>query len=132
MDCKIGEAIKLGKLDEHVQMSVDAADNLMISKNVDDDTRKLVKHCIESHHGTDSFQSKEAEIVMNADCYRFLLPKNVITYFNLVMSRGKSIEDAAAQVDAKVEEKWGLLSLPECKEELEENYKIIKAMISKI
>jgi len=132
MDLKHGEAKKQNKLDDHVDMSAEAADNLMIEYNLDEDTRKIVKNCILGHHGNVTFQTKEAEVVMNADCYRFLLPRNVLLFIHEMMSDGKSIEDAVAFAASKVEEKKALVSLDITKEELSQNYTDLMAVLNKI
>ena len=54
-------------------MSRDAAVAFLKQEKADPLLIEQVAHCIDAHHGTIAYQSKEAEIVANADCCRFWL-----------------------------------------------------------
>ena len=129
MDCKLGECIKEGKLKEHVQRSSQAGKKLLEEYNVDQETIRKVLNCIEAHHKDVPFTCKEAEIVANADCYRFLTPRGIFAYIKMLEKRYASLDEALHQVELKMDEKWNILSLPLCKKELEKNYKMFKQLI---
>jgi hypothetical protein len=128
MDYKLGEAFKAGKLKEHVKMSVDAAQKLL-EKIVDENVLARILHCIEAHHGTVPFQSIEAEICANADCYRFIHPVGSLTYLATLGKRQLSHAELLKQSRSKLEEKWSILSLDICKNDLNPYFKSLKKLL---
>ena len=131
MDIKLGECLKEGKLPEHITRGVEAARKFLASYNLDKKTTEKIINSITAHHGTVKYTCKEAEICANADCYRFLNSKGFFIYCNLLGKRTDDLIEYLKQLEYKVEEKWKVLSLDLCKEELEPHYKIIKEIIKK-
>ena len=129
MDIKLGEAISLGKQAEHVKLSYDYAKKILEENKVDSKTKQILLNCVEAHHGKVKFQSLEAEICANADCYRFIHPQGVFTFIPTVTRRNKSQNDTIDAVLAKLEEKHNILSLEICKKELEPLYQQIKQLL---
>jgi hypothetical protein len=125
MDVKIGEAVSLGKISEHVAMSYDFSKELLSKySEISEEEKKNIEACVLEHHGKEKFHSIESEICCNADCYRFCTAKGVsyvLRYF-----RDMEFEDLLTLISNKVEEKWNALSLDICKEELKPEYKTIK------
>jgi len=130
MDVKLGEAFKLGKAEAHVAMSVKATRDFLEKLEFGGEQKKKAIACVSEHHNAaGKFSSIESEICANADCYRFLDAKN---FFNDLMEwgkRGETLKSAIELAEKKVREKIGTLSLPECKAELENDIKAIKAFI---
>lgn len=129
MDIKLGEAIKLGKQPEHIKMSEVYAEQILNNFNVDSSTKELFLNCVIAHHGGVPYKSLEAEICVNADCYRFIHPQGVFTKIQNVSRQNKSHNESIDMVLAKLEEKHNILSLPICKEELEPLYVQIKNLL---
>lgn len=130
MDIKLGQAMKEGRTQDHIKMSVEAVKEFLGEFDVSDDFKKKIINCIEAHHGTMPFKCKEAEICANADCYRFLLPRG---FFNFLMALGKmglKLEEAMKLAESKVEEKYNILSLEICKKQLEGYYQQIKQFLN--
>jgi hypothetical protein len=132
MDVKLGQALSEGKIKEHVKMSSDAAKEFLEKYDLDEDTKKKIINCVEAHHGKVPFECKEAEICANADAYRFLHPRGFFYYFVLLGEREKDYNKILDQVEAKLEEKWNVLSLDICKEETEEYYKTFKQYLKEV
>ena len=132
MDIKIGECLKEDKLDEHIDRSMQEAKRLLTTIPFSKEDLDKVLNCIEAHHAQVPFTCKEAEIVANADCYRFLLPKNALYFFHELMAAGKTTEDAAAFTAQKVQEKHDIMSLPDCKQQLEPNYQALMEVLNKV
>ncbi|MBU0980969.1 MAG: hypothetical protein KJ709_09285 [Nanoarchaeota archaeon] len=128
MDIKLGECFKKGKIMEHVARSVAAADEFLKGFNLSDEAKKRILNCVEAHHGTKEYICKEAEICANADCYRFLHPKGIFIYFNILGKRLKDLSEIMEQVESKMDEKHNILSLDICKQELEGYYQQFKKM----
>jgi hypothetical protein len=128
MDVKIGEAISLNKLEEHVDMSYKYTKELLSKyPNISEEVKKNIEACVLQYHGKDNFYSIESETCCNADCYRFCSIKGVsylMRYF-----RDIDFEDLVILMKKKLEEKWNALSLDICRKELEPEYKIIKEFL---
>lgn len=123
MDIKLGEAFSLGKLDQHVKMSLDYAKSLCESnQELTAEEKDIIYNSVESHHGAIPHNSVESEIVTNADCYRFIHPTGV-TWWNAALgTRTSNFLEIVGQLDLKLQEKWKLVSLPIVKKELEPYY----------
>lgn len=129
MDVKIGQAIKEGKLDKHVQMSSDYAKEFLSKYKISDAQKTQIINCVEAHHKTVAFKSLEAEICANADCYRMLTAEGALTLLTSLIKRGFEPKKALAYLEKKIDEKWGILSLSICKKELTPNYKLLKKLV---
>jgi hypothetical protein len=130
MDCLIGQAIQAGKLQEHVQMSLNKANELIDNSSLSDKDKENIRHCIAEHHGADKFYSIESEICCNADCYRFTSVKG----FSYAMRflRDMPFEDLIKLLGNKVDEKWGLLSLDMCKKELAGQHETLESLLAEL
>ena len=119
MDIKLGQAFSEKRIAEHVHMSVQAASDFLNRYELSSSQRDSIINCVAAHHGDVSFSCREAEICANADCYRFIHPTG---FFGAFVTMGKRTDDFAAvltQVEAKLDEKYKILSLDICKNELE-------------
>lgn len=132
MDLKLKQAMKDGKINEHVKMSLDATKQFLQGFELDKEIRNKIYNSVEAHHGNIPFESLEAEICANADCYKFLHPEGVLRYIGILSGeRGEDFEDVLNQVEYKMDEKWNILSLDICKKELEPYYRQFKELISR-
>jgi len=132
MDIKLGEAAKNNKLKEHVQMGVEFTKKFLEQFEIPEDIKLKIINCVEAHHGTKAYICKEAEICANADCYKFLLLKNVIGYIADKVKKGMQLNEAIQFAKDKMEEKHKILSLDICKKELEEHYQNLKKVFEGI
>lgn len=130
MDLKLGECFKEWKLQEHVARSSQAAKKFLQDFDIAPEKLTKIISCIEQHHGTPNYLCLEAEICANADCYRFLHPRWVVSAFILFGRRDESTDTALTQVEKKMDEKFSILSLPICKEELTPYYNQFKKFIA--
>lgn len=130
MDLKLGQAFKDNKVSQHIKMSITAAEDLLKNLAVEETIREKVINCIEAHHGEVPFKSLEAEICANTDCYRFIHPKGFFLYLILLGRSGLTFNDCLKAVEEKLDEKYKLLSLEICKEELEDTYWNLKRYIA--
>jgi len=128
MDLKLGEAFRLNKIKDHIKMSLDAAKQFLEKFDLNEETKNKIINCIEAHHGKVPFICKEAEICANADAYRFLHPKG---FFATLIFMGKDLgfEKTLNLLDQKLDEKYKILSINFCKEELEKYYNQFKELI---
>lgn len=132
MDLKLGQAFKEKRLPEHVAMSSEASKVFLKNNGLieDSDEWGSIINCVEAHHGTIPFKSIEAEICANADCYRFLHPKGVISYFFSVVQRTGDLKKSIEQVENKMNEKMAIASIPFVVDELKEYFDTFKQYFS--
>ena len=130
MDLKIGQCIKENTLSEHTQRSKEEAEKILHERNLAEEKIQKVIECVLYHHGTSQYPSLEAEICANADCYRFLHPRWIIGGLILFGRRNDSVDVCCQQIEAKIEEKFNVLSLDICKEELIPYYHTFKEIIT--
>ncbi len=130
MDIKLGQAAKEGHQPEHVKYCVEYAEKLLTELGIDDPYYSNLINCVAAHHGAIPFTSLEAEIVANADCYRFIHPRGVMSFHATVVKRGNEHDAALKAVEAKLDEKYGILSLDVAKEELLDYYKMFKDILT--
>ena len=131
MDLKRNQAIRENKLQEHAKMSLEAAKEFLKQFSLDEGTQEKIYNCIEAHHGDVSYKCIEAEIVANADCYKFLHPKGMLQFIGILTERGNDFRKVLGEAEKKLEEKHNILSLDICKQELEPYYKMFKELFAK-
>lgn len=128
MDLKLGECLIEGKLQQHSQRSAEATRKFLEENNIDEKVIKIVENCVAAHHKKIPYESLEAEICANADCYRFLSPQNIFHSF-LSYLKESDLKSALNHIEEKMDEKWNILSLDMCKNELEKYYLDFKKLI---
>ena len=129
MDYKIGQAGQENRLPNHIQMSHEAAVQLLANdQDLTVPERENILNCILEHHGVPKFHSLESEIVCNADCYRFASVKGVVG--GLTSFRLMELDKLVTLFKTKVEEKWQVLTLEKCKQELAPQYEVIKNFLA--
>jgi len=132
MDIGLGKAIKENKIPEHVKISSKITKEFLSKFDLSDEFKKKVINCVEAHHGEIEHICIESEIIKNADCFRFVNPEGFLRIFFDLGKFGKNIEEAFEWAKKKVEEKYNLVTLDICKEEAEENYKVIKEFLNRV
>ncbi len=129
MDLKLGQAKKENRLSEHTKMSAEDSKKFLTQFGINIKLINKIVNCIEAHHGNIPFDSIEAEICANADCYRFIHPRGFFVYLTLLGKRHKNVDECLEQAEKKMDEKHNILSLDICKKELEGYYKTLKGYI---
>lgn len=132
MDIKLSEAMKLGKGPEHTKMASDFAKEFLKDYDLTDKEKNILVNSIEAHHGKVPFESIEAEVCANADCYRFIHPLGVFTYAGVLAKRDLSFEEQIKGLKCKLDEKYNILSLQKAKKELSEYYDIYSKQFNEI
>jgi hypothetical protein len=129
MDLKLGEAASQGKQSEHVAISKASSIEFLKNYDVDETIKSILLNCVEAHHGALPFTSIEAEICANGDCYRFIHPKGVLCYIGVLDKRLNDFSKVLDQVEAKMDEKMEIASIPFVVEELQNYYGVFKHYI---
>ena len=131
MDLKLKQALAENRLQDHTQMSSEAAEEFLGNFELDEETKIKILSCVKEHHGVEKFSCIESEICCNADCYKFLHPKGIFQYIHILLDRKADFIKALDGTESKMEEKHNILSLDICKEELEPYYKMFKELFKK-
>jgi len=129
MDVGLGKSFADGKVTNHIELGVRMANDFLEAFDFSEEIKAKIIACVREHHGVKKFSCLESEICANSDCYRFILPRNVLMIFHEIKGRmGKDFDGALEFVDRKLEEKWNILSLDICKKELEPHYRMFKEL----
>ncbi|GEM_PF-448715 len=128
MDIKLGEAFKKGKVNKHIKLALEFANNLLRGK-LEEKEMDVVLNCIEAHHGDIPAKYPEAEVCKNADTYRFLHPFGLITAIYDLSKRGFSLKEILEILKRKIEEKEKIISMEFVKKELKGWSSIFKSIL---
>jgi hypothetical protein len=129
MDIKLWQAFAENRITEHTQMSTKYAKIVLDWYNLSDIYINRILNCVEAHHGKVPYTCLEAEICANADCYRFISPKGFLSYLTTLGKRHNSFTTCLDNVEKKLDEKYAILSLQLCKQELKPYYTTLKKYI---
>ena len=132
MDSGLGKAFQQGKIKEHIIMGIEIAKEFLNKFDLSEEDKEKIINSITAHHGEVEHICIESEIVKNADNFRFLTPTRIAkTIFN-GRDYGRDFKGTIEFLKSKVEEKYNLVTLDVCKEEAEENYKVIKEFLNRV
>jgi hypothetical protein len=123
MDCQLGQALSENRMQDHIKMSLDEANEIMNKYDLDEKDKENIRHCVLEHHGVPKFYSLESEIVCNADCYRFTSTQGFA--FAMRYLRAMPFDDLVKLLKDKVSEKWNAITLDIVKEDLEPQHNAI-------
>jgi len=87
--------------------------------------REIILNSIEAHHGDVKTLSRIAEIVKNAECFKFVTVEGSLIWLHELGMRQVPYKEAVAKVIHKMEQKKSLLTLDDCIIEADENCKKI-------
>lgn len=110
----------------HERRSLKLAKQFLDKHKYPRDKQTIILNAIASHHGKVPFQSKEAEVMINAECFKFVTVKGSLIFLHELGRRGYSYEESVDSVFYKMSEKKKLLTLPDCQKEAAKNIKKIK------
>lgn len=132
MDVKLWEAKQEGRQTDHAEISAIAAGAFLKLNETPDHEVDTVLHAIREHHNIDWFSSLVAEVVANADCYRFASVEWNLYFVSSLLKEWLSQEEALVFGKAKFEEKISILSLDYCKKNLEKDIIFLEKMYQNI
>lgn len=127
MDCMLGNALKEGRLQDHVEMSAIEADKLLTELKMPGQDKENVMQCVRQHHGVKKFFSLESEICCNADCYRFASVEGLLGSIHHM--RTMPVNELVKLFSVKADEKWNATTLDICRVELKPQYEAIKTLL---
>ncbi len=130
MDSKLPEASKEGVVKEHIPRALEVAKYYLDQvTDASDEDKENILACIKEHHGAPKYSSIESEICANADCYKFLSAKGILAYASILARRLNNLEKEWDKLEAKMDEKYSIVSMAEIKSELEPTYITFKEIL---
>ncbi|MBN2330362.1 MAG: hypothetical protein JXC85_00970 [Candidatus Aenigmarchaeota archaeon] len=117
---------------KHTKLSAEFVRKHLDEWNVAEDDKKSILNSIRAHHNHVPTESLEAEVMKNAECFKFVTLKGSIIFLHECGMRGDDFETAVEHVLKKMGQKRKLLTLPDCIDEADENIKVIKEFFSKL
>lgn len=119
--------IPRGKIQRtHEILSLKPAQQFLEKNHYPQDKQKMVLNAIAAHHGKVPFRSREAEIMVNAECFKFVTVKGCLIYLHELGQRGYDYQKSVELVFYKINQKRKLLTLPGCQKEAAGNIKKIE------
>lgn len=110
----------------HPKLSAEFSKNYLEKWGVGEAEQKIILEAIVSHHSK-SYKSKIAEIVKNAECFKFVTVEGSLIWLHELGLRKVPFEEAVDKVIQKMEQKRSLLTFDECIKEADKNCdKILK------
>jgi hypothetical protein len=109
----------------HHRLSSELAKQYLERWRVKPEEKEIILNSIEAHHNKIPARSLVAEVVKNAECFKFVTVEGCLVFLHELGSRHVPFNEAAKMVIEKMEQKRKLLTLEDCKKESEENCKRI-------
>ncbi len=122
-----------GKIQKnHTRLSSDFVNKYLEKWEVEPEEKEIILNSIEAHHNKVPAESLVAEVVKNAECFKFVTIEGSLILLHELGRRGVPFDEAVDMVIEKMEQKKKLLTLEECKKEAEEYCKKILETFSSI
>ncbi|MBN2101438.1 MAG: hypothetical protein JW716_01040 [Candidatus Aenigmarchaeota archaeon] len=116
----------------HPKLSSDFVKIYLDEWRVDSTDKDIIINSIEAHHDKVPTKTKIAEIVKNAECFKFVTVEGCLIFLHELGLRGTSFEESVDKVIQKMEQKRSLLTLDDCKKEAENNCKEIEKLFKNL
>jgi hypothetical protein len=124
----VGDEIQVN----HPDLSAESARKYLERWKVSVEKRELVLESIRAHHRPGKPDSLEAEVMKNAECYKFITWDKLKLYYNDLLKRGYTKEKAVELVRLKFEQKKAILTFSECTNDAEKGYLEIDRELQKL
>ena len=114
----------------HPKLSSEFAKKYLDEWNVLEDEKEIILNSIEAHHNKVETKTKIAEIVKNAECFKFVTIEGSLIWLHELGLRQVQYDEAKEKVIKKMQQKKDLLTLEDCIKEAEINCKEIMKLFS--
>ena len=111
---------------KHPFLSAEFSKKYLEEWKVPEVEQKIILNSIQAHHGAVETESQIAEIVKNAECFKFVTMEGALIYLHEWGKRQVDYEEARDKVLQKMEQKKKLLTLEECIQEADKNCQQIR------
>lgn len=109
----------------HPKLSAEFAKDYLDKWGVFDSEKQIILNSIEAHHNNIKTETRIAEIVKNAECFKFVTVEGSLIWLHELGIRQVEYDEAKQKVLKKMEQKRSLLTLEDCIKEAEINCKEI-------
>ena len=117
--------------ENHPKLSSEFVKTYLDEWEVNKSDQKIILNSIEAHHDDVPMESKIAEVVRNAEGFKFLTVTGALVLLHNLGARQTPYKEAASKVLEKMEQKKSLLTLDSCIEEAEKNCLEIEMILKK-
>lgn len=107
----------------HEELSARLADKYLKSWKVGSVKREIILNAILAHHEKVPPQNKVAEVMKNAECFKFITVPGALILLHDLGTRHLTFAEAVEQAKYKARQKLGYISLKRLKKEAEKNYR---------
>ncbi|MEK7608487.1 MAG: HD domain-containing protein [Patescibacteria group bacterium] len=101
----------------HEELSARLAEKYLKRWKVDPRKTMIILNAIRAHHEKVKAESKVAEVMKSAECFKFITVQGAVIYLHDLGGRDLSLSDAVRQVRRKAKQKLGYIGLPGIKQE---------------
>ena len=105
----------------HPKLSSNFVKKYLDEWNINKNEQEIILNAIEAHHNKVPTKSKIAEVVKNAECFKFVTAEGSLIWLHELGIRQVPFEEAVNKVIQKMNQKKSLLTLDDCIQEAEEN-----------
>lgn len=105
----------------HEELSAKLSKKYLDKWKVNEIDQRIILNAILAHHAKMKTASLEAEIVKNAEGFKFLTVEGCLIYLHVLGGRGLSYHGSVKQVLYKMNQKFSYLTLKECIKEARKN-----------
>ncbi len=105
----------------HEKLSANFVRTYLDEWDVKKEEQNIIINSIEAHHAKVETKSKVAEVVKNAECFKFVTIEGSLIWLHDCGLRGYPFDDAVDKVLEKMRQKIKLLTLDDCIKEAESN-----------
>lgn len=114
----------------HPKLSAEFAKKYLDEWNVLENEQEIILNAIEAHHNHVGTKTRIAEIVKNAECFKFVTIEGSLIWLHELGLRQIDYDEAREKVIKKMEQKRALLTLEDCIKEADINCREIIKMFS--
>jgi len=115
-----------GKIQKnHPELSSNFVKKYLEEWDINKKEQEIIFNSIKAHHNKIPIKSKVAEIVKNAECFKFVTIEGCLILLHEFGLRQIPFKEASRKVIQKMEQKKSLLTLIDCIKESEKNCNII-------
>ena len=113
----------MGEVQKHPEeLSAKFAEKYLKKWKVPAAKQEIILNAIRAHHNKVKTESKIAEVMKNAECFKFIQVEGALIHLHHLGTRGILFEKAVAVVKAKAKQKFDYISLKEIKPEARKSY----------
>ncbi len=107
--------------ENHPELSSEFVKKYLDEWSVDKNKQEIILNAIEAHHNKVPTKSKIAEVVKNAECFKFVTVEGSLIWLHELGIRQIPFKEAVDKVIQKMEQKKSLLTFDDCIQEAEKN-----------